>query len=74
MFHRFTHAALAFEGVGGKYRAVFAEPKNSTRTSNSSSTNRGGGGGGGGGNNRHDDYGGSMMSSYSGPLGTSFIF
>lgn len=32
---RFTHAALAFEGVGGKYRAVFAEPKSSSRTVNS---------------------------------------
>lgn len=54
---RFTHAALAFEGVGGKYRAVFAEPKNSTRTSNNNnSTNRN--------SNRHDDYG--MMSSYGG--------
>lgn len=34
---RFTHAALAFEGVGGKYRAVFAEPKNSTRSANNTS-------------------------------------
>lgn len=34
---RFTHAALAFEGVGGKYRAVFAEPKNSARPTNSMS-------------------------------------
>lgn len=56
-YFRFTHAALAFEGVGGKYRAVFAEPKNSTRTSNNNnSTNRN--------SNRHDDYG--MMSSYGG--------
>lgn len=39
---RFSHAALAFEGCGSKYRAVFAEPKNSSRSSNNSSTDRGG--------------------------------
>lgn len=30
-FTRFYHAALAFENCGRKYRAVFAEPKRSTR-------------------------------------------
>lgn len=51
---RFTHAALAYEGVGGKYRAVFAEPKGSTRTSNSTTTDRA--------SSRHEDY--NMVSSY----------
>lgn len=55
MLFRFTHAALAYEGVGGKYRAVFAEPKNSSRTINNSSDRS---------SNRHDDN--NMMSSYSG--------
>lgn len=55
MLFRFTHAALAYEGVGGKYRAVFAEPKNSSRTINNSSDRS---------NSRHDDN--NMMSSYSG--------
>lgn len=36
---RFTHAALAFEGVGGKYRAVFAEPKSSARSSTTDRSN-----------------------------------
>lgn len=52
---RFTHAALAYEGVGGKYRAVFAEPKGSSRTPNSSTSDRAG--------SRHDDY---NMVSYGG--------
>lgn len=53
MIYRFTHAALAYEGVGGKYRAVFAEPKGSSRTPNSSTSDRAG--------SRHDDY---NMASY----------
>ncbi|XP_031632617.1 RNA-binding protein 45 isoform X2 [Contarinia nasturtii] len=55
-FFKFTHAALAYEGVGGKYRAVFAEPKGSSKTSNSNSSDRG--------SSRHDDY--SMTSPYGG--------
>lgn len=47
---------MAFEGVGGKYRAVFAEPKGSSRTPNSSSSDRSG--------SRHEDY--NMISPYGG--------
>lgn len=39
---RFSHAALAFESCGSKFRAVFAEPKTNSRSSNNSSTDRGG--------------------------------
>lgn len=52
---RFTHAALAYEGVGGKYRAVFAEPKNSSRSNHTGSDRAG---------SRHEDY--NMMSPYGG--------
>lgn len=55
-YFRFTHAALAYEGVGGKYRAVFAEPKGSTRTPNSTTTDRA--------SSRHEDY--NMVSPYGG--------
>lgn len=53
---RFTHAALAFEGVGNKYRAVFAEPKGSSRTLSNSGMDRS--------SSRHDDY--NMASPYGG--------
>lgn len=42
--------------MGGKYRAVFAEPKGSTRSSNNSSSDRSG--------SRHEDY--NMVSPYGG--------
>lgn len=38
---RFSHAALAFESCGSKFRAVFAEPKTNSRSSNNSSSDRG---------------------------------
>lgn len=41
-FCRFSHAAMAFENCGGKFRAVFAEPKSNTRSSNNSSSDRSG--------------------------------
>lgn len=52
---------MAYEGVGGKYRAVFAEPKGSTRTSNNSSSDRS--------SSRHEDY--NMISPYGGGGSTS---
>ncbi|KAL9903519.1 RNA-binding protein 45 [Glossina fuscipes] len=55
-YTRFYHAALAFENCASKYKAVFAEPKNSTRNQRDQygrlpddgpvSGGRGGGGGG----------------------------
>lgn len=39
---RFSHAAMAFENCGEKFRAVFAEPKTNSRSANNSSSDRSG--------------------------------
>ncbi|KAH8366032.1 hypothetical protein KR093_008571 [Drosophila rubida] len=61
-FTKFYYAAVAFENCSAKYKAVFAEPKGSSRTQRDQygrladdspiySSGRGGGGGGGGSSN-----------------------
>ncbi|KAM8710754.1 hypothetical protein ACLKA7_017390 [Drosophila subpalustris] len=67
-FTKFYYAAVAFENCSAKYRAVFAEPKGSSRTQRDQygrladdspmySSGRGGGGGGGGGGSNYNGGG-----------------
>lgn len=61
-FARFYDAAVAIENCAAKYKAVFAEPKDSSRllrdTGRDDNSMMGGGRGGGGGNMGGNNYGG----------------
>jgi len=77
-FSKFYHAAVAFENCSPKYKAVFAEPKGSSRTQrdqygrNGDDNTTGGSnrGGGGGGNNNYNGAGGGT--SYNNDWNSSF--
>ncbi|KAH8398342.1 hypothetical protein KR215_008655 [Drosophila sulfurigaster] len=67
-FTKFYYAAVAFENCSAKYKAVFAEPKGSSRTQRDQygrladdspiyGSGRGGGGGGGGGGSNYNGGG-----------------
>ncbi|KAL7732022.1 hypothetical protein ACLKA6_015785 [Drosophila palustris] len=82
-FTKFYYAAVAFENCSAKYRAVFAEPKGSSRTQRDQygrladdspmySSGRGGGGGGGGGGSNYNGGGsGGGSSSFNNDWNTS---
>ncbi|XP_034482691.1 RNA-binding protein 45 [Drosophila innubila] len=81
-FTKFYYAAVAFENCSAKYKAVFAEPKGSSRTQRDQygrladdspmySSGRGGGGGGGGGSSYNGGGSGGGSSSFNNDWNTS---